>query len=307
VISKKAYFWTKCGAVTLGTLTFLFGLGWVLYRQFFHVWTNDAFVQGYGVDLSTNVVERITELYVDEGDVVKKGQLLGRLYNKVALAQKDEIQANIVSLQQEVLVKEASFLKIRNDYERALQAFKDKIISVQDFDHKQKDFEMVEAELNLADANLDLAKKQLEVIEAKLRNYEVYATEDGVIAKRWVWLGDVMQAGQTLYTLYNLDSIWVLANIEEKKIRHVKMGSFVKIHIDAYPGYTFHGEVFAINGAAASQFSLVPQDTATGNYTKVEQRIPVKISIKKPKDFPVNKPLYLFPGMSAEVYVAIDR
>ncbi|MEI8300896.1 MAG: HlyD family secretion protein [Chlamydiota bacterium] len=305
--NKKKHFYFKFIGIVLGASVFVLGLGFIIYRQFIYVWTNDAFVQGYGVDLSTNVVERITELYVDEGDSVQKGQLLARLYNKVPLAQKQEALASITSLQQEVLVKEANFLKIRNDYERALQGIKDRIISAQEFDHKQKDFEMAEAELNLSYANLDLAKKQLDVIDAQLRNYEIQASEDGVIAKRWVWLGDVMQAGQTLYTMYNLEDVWVLANIEEKKIRKVRLGSSVKIHIDAYPGYTFEGKVFAINGAAASEFSLIPQDTATGNYTKVEQRIPIKISIKKPANFPKNQPLYLFPGISAEVYIDVDK
>ena len=104
-------------------------------------------------------------------------------------------------------------------------------------------------------------------------------------------------------SFYNLKNIWVQANLEERKIRKVRIGSSVKIHIDAYPGRIFSGKVFSINGAAASKFTLVPQNNATGNYTKVEQRVPIRISIDIPEDFPKNTPLYLFPGMSAEVFI----
>jgi membrane fusion protein, multidrug efflux system len=296
----KVSFWA------LGICLAVAGLTIIIYQQTNYVWTNDAFVEGYGVDLSTNVTEQITELFVDEGDMVKQGQLLAVLYNNVPLAEKKEALARIISSEQEVLIKEAYYLKIRNDYERALKGIKDQIISVQDFDHNQKDFEAAEAAVELAYSNLEVAKKQLEVVEARLLHYEVRAPQDGIIAKRWVWFGDVIQPGQSIYTIYDLEDIWVLANIKERKVRNIKLGSKVKIHIDAYPFHTFEGEVFAIRGVAASKFTLVPQNNATGNYTKVEQRIPIKISIKKPKDFPKDKPLYLFPGISAVVHIKVE-
>ena len=306
-LPNKQFLKTPWKASLLGICVCLLivGIGIFVYEKRYYVWTNDAFIEGYGVDLSTNVTEQVTELFVDEGDMVKQGQLLAVLYNNVPLAEKKEALARIASSEQEVLIKEAYYLKIRNDYERALKGIKDRIISTQEFDHNQKDFEAAEAGVDLAYANLELAKKQLEVIDAKLLHYEVRAPQDGIIAKRWVWFGDVVQPGQGLYTIYNLEDVWVLANVKEKQIRNIKLGSKVNIHIDAYPGYTFEGEVFAIKGAAASKFTLVPQNNATGNYTKVEQRVPMKISIKKPKDFPEDKPLYLFPGISAVVHIKV--
>lgn len=278
---------------------------------FFHmknarVWTNDAFIEGFGVDLSSNVTEKITHLYVDEGDTVTKGQTIAILENNIPTAEKEKARAEIVSTEKEILVKEAYFLKIRNDYDRAIKGIADKIISVQDFDHAQKDFERALAELELAKANYELAIRQLEVIEARLTHYVIEAPQDGVIAKRWVWFGDVVRPGQSLFTMYDLENIWVLANLEEKKVGKIKLGDKVKIHVDAYPGVDFMGEIFAIKGAAASKFTLVPQNNATGNYTKVEQRVPVKISIKRPQNYPQDKPLYLFPGMSVEVSILVD-
>jgi membrane fusion protein (multidrug efflux system) len=296
---KKAIIWMCISVCVLSVALFLYG------KRYF-VWTNDAFVEAYGIELSTNVTEQITELFVDEGDFVKKGQLLAVLYNNVPLAEKKEALARIAAYEQQVNVSEASYLKIRNDYERALKAFKDQIISAQEFDHNQKDFEGAEAGLDFAYANLELAKKQLAVVEAKLLHYELRAPQDGIIAKRWVWFGDVIQPGQSLYTIYNLDEVWILANIKEKQIRNIRLGSKVYIRVDAYPWTIFEGEVFAIKGAAAAKFTLVPQNNATGNYTKVEQRVPMKISIKRPKDFPEDKPLYLFPGISAEIIIKVE-
>jgi len=285
-------------ALVVLTITLFWLFSWRHY-----VWTNDANIEAYGSDLSANVTEKVIGVFADEGDFVEDGQLIVQLQNNVPLAKKAEAEARILTLKQEVLVRKANLEKIRNDYIRAEEGIQDAVISEQEFDHKQKDFEMAAAQLGLSLANLEEAKKQLEVIEASLTHYTIYAPQSGFIAKRWIWFGDVTAPGQSMFTMYDLEDIWVLARLEEEKIGYVELNSEVEITIDAYPGYTFTGKVFAIKGAAASQFSLVPQNNATGNYTKVAQRIPVKISVKKPDDFPEDKPLYLFPGMSVEVWI----
>jgi len=291
---------TLSGIIALVALTvFLF---WFFsWRQY--VWTNDANIEAYGSDLSANVIEKVIGVFADEGDFVEEGQLIVQLQNNVPLAKKAEAQARITTLEQDILVKKAYMEKVRNDYIRAEEGIQDAVISEQEFDHKQKDFEMAAAELSFALAALEEAKRQLEVIEASLTHYSIHALQSGVIAKRWIWYGDVTSPGQSMFTMYDLKDVWVVARLEEEKIGYVKLNSEVDITIDAYPGYTFTGQVFAIKGAAASQFSLVPQNNATGNYTKVAQRVPIKISVQKPENFPEDKPLYLFPGMSVEVWI----
>lgn len=291
-------------ALFFGTLICLFVIG---YYRLHYTWTNDALIDGYAVDSSANVTEKIMNLYADEGDEVKKGQLLAVLRNNIPLAQKEEALAKVEAAKQDVFLKESSYLKIRNDYERALKGIQDRIITAQEFDHKEKDFYISEASLELARANLDVAQKELKTIDARLLHYQIIADQDGIIAKRWVWPGDVVLEGQSLYTIYDLKNVWILANIEERKLRNIRLGSKVKIHIDAYPWRLFDGTVFSINGASAAKFTLVPQNNATGNYTKVEQRVPIRISIDIPKDAPQDKPLYLFPGMSAEVFIELAR
>lgn len=295
--------------VVVTTLLLLLGAGFTgvyFYLTKNYAWTNDANIEAYRTDLSANVTEKVIAIYFDEGDFVKEGDLIALLENNVPLAEQAKAKAKIASLEQEVAVKKAYFLKVRNDFIRAQEGIQDAVISAQEFDHKQKDLEMAEAELNLAFANLELSKKELEVINTQLTHYEIRAPHDGVIVKRWIWLGDVVSPGQGTFTMYDLKDVWVLANLEEGKMEKVRLGSKVDIHVDAYPGYTFHGEVFTIKGAAASQFSLVPQNNATGNYTKVSQRVPLKISITPPDDFPKDLPLYLFPGLSAEIWIKAE-
>ncbi len=272
-----------------------------------HVWTNDAVIDSFSVDISPDILARIISLDVDEGDVVTEGQQIALLLNDILTAQKNESEANILKLKQSIRVEEALLERIRNDYIRAEQGVQDEVITLQEFDHRQKDFAAQSAKLDYAKANLVHAEKMLKVIKAELDHTVIVAPINGVVAKRWVYTGDVMNPGQTMFTLNDLSRIWVVAKLEEKKLRHVKIGSLVDIHVDAYPGYVFKGHVFVIQGGAASQFALIPQDNATGNYTKVEQRIPIKITIEKPDNFPKDQPCYLFPGMSVEVKIYSDK
>ena len=96
--------------------------------------------------------------------------------------------------------------------------------------------------------------------------------------------------------------IWVTANFEETKLQRVSTGDPVEVRIDAYPGRPFSGSVFVVRASAASKFSLIPPDNATGNFTKVVQRVPVKILLDIPR---TEQPLYLYPGMSVEVDIKI--
>ncbi|MCB1084940.1 MAG: HlyD family secretion protein [Chlamydiia bacterium] len=265
------------------------------------VYTNDAFIEGFRIDLSPDILGRIIELKVDEGECVKEGQVVAILQQDIYTSQKVEAQAALKSAIKQVAVQKAHLEKVRNDYIRATQGIEDQIISPQMFDHQQKDYEMAEAKYLQAIADVDLAESKVKVIDTYLNHTFICAPFDGMIAKRWVFTGDVVRPSQAIFTVYEEGNVWVQANLSEKKIEKVKLGDRVDISVDAYPDKTFHGEVFTIKGAAASQFSVIPQNNATGNYTKVAQRIPIKITL----DVPKGEQLYLFPGMNAEVDIKV--
>ncbi len=282
------------GLFILGLIT---GIIWLLHARN-HVWTNDAFIDGYQVAISSDLEARLITLYVDEGDAVVEGQLLCQLDESILLSQKREAKTAVLFLRNSAALEDIRKEKMKDIYLVAQQEYEHEIISFLDFDQIEKDFKAAEMRCKVAKASLMQGIAQLGVIEEKLRHTHVYAPRNGQIAKRWVVAGDVVQIGQPLLSLTDVEHIWVTANLEETKVSHLKQGSPVTIHIDAYPHRTFSGAVYVVRAAAASQFALIPPDNATGNFTKVVQRVPIKIWLD-----PVSESLYLYPGMSVEVTI----
>ena len=274
---------------------------WFYNRQHF-VWTNDAYLDGYQISISADINARIITLFVDEGDLVKEGQLLCQLDESIYNSQKAEAETAIVLLQEEIKLKEIQVQKLYDIYVVAKNEYENQIISFIDFDKIEKDYLMTLAALNVAKANLDNGIAKLGVIEEMLVHTKILAPRDGAIAKRWVVAGDAVQFGQPLFLLTDTQNIWVTANFEETKIENVQTGDFVSIHIDAYPDIPFTGKVFKVRATAASQFALIPPNNATGNFTKVVQRVPIKILLDQKTN---SSNLYLYPGMSVEVDIKV--
>ncbi len=288
----------------LGGLIAIIG-GTLVWFQVFrpYVRTNDALIDGYKTAVCSDITARIIKLYVDEGSSVTEGELIADLDDSILQSQKKEAQAKIETLQASVVVEQYNFEKLYNDFQRAMRGFEEGVISSQALDHAEKNFLIVKSRLEMTQKELILAEEALGVVDAKLLHTKVWAPFTGKIVKRWVYEGDVMQPGQAIFSLYDLAHVWVVANLEETKMEKVKLGDVVDISIDMYPDVAFTGRIFVIKGAAASEFSLIPQDNATGNYTKVAQRVPLKITIEPPPESKEN--FYLFPGMSAEVKIKV--
>ena len=108
----------------------------------------------------------------------------------------------------------------------------------------------------------------------------ITATADGVVGKKQIHEGQLVQPGQTLVDIVDNTDLWVVANFRETQMPHISVGRKVRMTADAVPGVVFWGTVERISDATGSAFSLIPQDNATGNFVKVEQRIPVRIRFK---------------------------
>jgi membrane fusion protein (multidrug efflux system) len=127
---------------------------------------------------------------------------------------------------------------------------------------------------------------------------DVLAPSSGVIARRWVVTGDIVEPGQAIFTVYDLGNLWITANFEETKLPSLRVGEPVEIRVDAYKNRRLSGRVRTVGVATASEFSLFPAQNASGNYTKVSQRVPVRIGLDA-------IPVRLIPGMSVEVKIRI--
>jgi membrane fusion protein (multidrug efflux system) len=151
----------------------------------------------------------------------------------------------------------------------------------------------------------DLLGAQASLAAARLRlGYtKIVAPFDGVVGERQVQQGDYVNIGSSLVNIVPLPNVYVIANYKETQLTRVKPGQPVEITIDTFPDQTLSGRVERVSPASGSQFALLPPDNATGNFTKVVQRIPVRIALDK------GQPLLerLLPGMSAVTRIRVDE
>ncbi len=279
------------------------GYYWYMNMQDF-VSTDDAYVDANNVAISTKMLGRIVYLGTDEGDTVQAGQVLVRLDDRDLRAEEASARAGLELAQQSVPLAQVGVNRAQDDFNRAEVQYKGGIITKEQYTHAQQALDAARAEATIAVSKIAAARAQLGVIESQLLNTVVNSPIEGVVAKRWVLTGDVVQPGQPVFTIYDLKNVWVTANLEETKLGHIHLGDPVQINVDTYPGVNFTGRVFEIGSYTASEFSLIPPDNASGNFTKVTQRVPIKISIDDPST-PGGQMPFLRPGMSVEVSVRV--
>jgi membrane fusion protein (multidrug efflux system) len=156
----------------------------------------------------------------------------------------------------------------------------------------------------VAAARAAVAQHQASLEAAKLQlSYTVVtAPASGIVSKKSVEVGQYVQAGQPLLAIVEDTATWVSANFKETQLAKMHPGQTADIEVDAYPGHVFHGRVESLSAATGAKFSLLPPDNATGNFTKVVQRVPVKIVFTDPAD--PKRPLRV--GMNVSVVVNLD-
>jgi membrane fusion protein (multidrug efflux system) len=214
-------------------------------------------------------------------------------------------------------VLEINVERATEDLTRAKNQSAGGVITTEQFDHIKKAYETAIAQLEAARAQLMVSKSmissasaavettnsQIKVLETQLKNTRLFAPADGIISKRWLLPGDVVQPGQSVFTMTLSKNLWVVAFLEETKISSIRVGQNVRFSIDAFPGVKFSGKVFLVGTSTASVFSLIPANNASGNFTKVTQRIPVRISIDGASNNKEISSFNILSGMSAVVKI----
>lgn len=269
--------------------------------------TDDAKVGGQQVVVSSQSLERVKSLAAAEGDRVAKGQALVRMDEGAMEVRKSKAEANAEYAAKSAELAELKLDQARSDLDRASLQFQGKIISQEQYDH-------INQACQAAKASLDIARAQARVAEAELRGSvtdiersTLASPVDGVVARRWVAEGEIVQPAQAIYTICDLDELWIEANFKETQIRVMKPGDPASFTVDAFPGKVFTGKVESVGATTASAFALVPQDSSAGNFTKMTQRVPVRLSINREPGRESSGGIGLRPGLSVEVRVLTGR
>ncbi|HMQ62654.1 MAG TPA: HlyD family secretion protein [Flavilitoribacter sp.] len=199
--------------------------------------------------------------------------------------------------QEQFETADAALQMAKADYAKALELQKSSVTSSQGLQAQSK------AEYNQIDLSRAMVKqREAELLMAReqLTHACIIAPFSGIVAKRNVQEGQFVGAGQSLCAIVETDHVWVTANFKETQLNDIRVGQDVVIQLDAYPDLKLTGKVESYSGATGAKFSLLPPDNATGNFIKITQRFPLRISIDQTLE---ELPVGLYPGLSAFVKV----
>jgi membrane fusion protein (multidrug efflux system) len=311
-----------------------------------HVITDDAYVSGNLITISSKVTAQVTRVPVTSGDTVAVGDTLVVLDRQPFRASLEKTRAVVAAArsqltESEIMLEREKFRAgpIAEQYESEWIAAKARLNAAQAaFEHSERSMrradrlyssglisdsvldvariaqqrrkaELEEASelvhkaaagikisdghlhpVRMAHQKVETARANLALAQAEEERAQIHLTETiptspvrGIVAKTTISSGELVDEGQTLAFVHDLDTLWVIANVEETQISHIQTGQSVNVTIDAYADLTFEGRVEKVGSVTGSQFAIIPRESLGGNFVKVVQRIPVRISIADPE------------------------
>ena len=218
---------------------------------------------------------------------------------KLTLAQKDyERYANLIK---DGAVTQQAFDQAKAQKETAQAAY---TASVDQYNAAVKQVGTTQSQLGVSNSGVTQRQSDVDFAKLQLSYTEIKAPSTGIVSKKNVQKGQLVQAGQSLFAIVNENSLFVTANFKETQLEKIKPGLKVKITVDAYEDQPIEGVVYNFAPITGAKGSLLPPDNATGNFVKVVQRVPVKIKIESKDKEMLEK---LRPGMSVKVSVAVNN
>ncbi|HBR2112688.1 TPA: efflux RND transporter periplasmic adaptor subunit, partial [Klebsiella variicola] len=294
--------------------------------------TDDAYVNGNQVTLTPQITGTVTQVTVDEGDYVEKGQplvLLDPSDTAIALQQAEANLASTVrqvrglystadNYRAQVAAKKVALQTAKSDYLRREKIVSSGAIAVEDLAHYRD--AVTSAQSDLLAAEQALKTNQAMVDDTVVDNHPevktavatlrqryldnsrstIVAPVSGYVAKRAVQLGMRVTSGTTLLAIVPLNEVWVDANFKESQMQNMRIGQKVELNADLYgDNVKYHGTIESLGIGTGSAFSLLPAQNASGNWIKIVQRLPVRITLD-PHDMQKH-PLRVGLSMNAEV------
>ena len=301
--------------IIIAIVFMVLGAIWFCYWHFwgqYSIATDDAYVAGNSVQVMPQISGQVVAILTDETDQVKKGDVVVKLDQTDAQMALKKAESNLAlvtrqvsqyydsvnELKANVKIKKDALERTNQDYQRRQGLVVNKSISAEDLSHAQIAMDSARNDLNLAEQQLAASIKlagntdlyhhpQVEEAITNLRNAYlnwrrtiIYAPVSGYVAKRSVQVGQQVNAKMPLMVIVPLDEVWVEANFKESQLKNIRIGQPAQMIADAYgSSVTFTGRVMGINPGTGSAFDLLPPQNATGNWIKIVQRLPVRLSV----------------------------
>ena len=178
-------------------------------------------------------------------------------------------------------VTRQQFDQIKTEYESQKAQLEVQIAQLQSVVNTKRSSELtvneVKSRIGMNDAEIKRAENALEMAKLNLSYTVITAPHDGIMGRRSVNVGQLLNPSQQVATIVDINNVWITANYRENQMENVKIGGLAKVTVDALRGKEFEGKITAISGATGARYSAVPVDNSTGNFVKVQQRIPVRI------------------------------
>ena len=294
--------------VVVGTLAY--GAWWLLAGRFSES-TDDAYVAGNIVAVTSRENATVIALYADNTQQVRQGQLLIEMDPSVAEVNMRAAEANLAraaravhgtfasadSYSAQLEQAEVALAQAKSDYQRR-QAALAGAVSGEELGHARDAVSAAEAAVNSARSGLVQARSSIAGVdvahnpdvlaaEAQLRaaaivlaHMKIVAPVDGVVAQRTVQVGQRVNAGAPLMAVVPLSNVWVDANFKEVQLARMRIGQPVNITTDIYGSkVAYHGRVAGLGAGSGSAFSVLPPQNASGNWIKIVQRVPVRVAL----------------------------
>ena len=289
--------------------------GYIKYGEYYPA-TDDAYVNANVVHVAAQVSGKVDQVLVENNQYVKKGELLFTidpkqyeynlakskadyaLYQQKAISSQDAIASAKAQLKE---VEAKQFVATQKE-KRYAALVKQGMASKQEGDEIKGSYEVANDEVKTAEltihqqeaaykvdqAQVASAKSEVDLAKLNLSYTKIYAATNGYIGKFSTRPGSMINVGDNLFVLIGDDSWWVDANYKETNMSRLKVGQSVSIQLSMYPDKELKGKVQSVSRGSGSVFSLLPPENATGNWVKVTQRFPVKITLTNYKgSFPL--------------------
>jgi membrane fusion protein (multidrug efflux system) len=262
--------------------------GYVGYQHFTYVSTDDAMVLGQATLLSPKVSGIIVKADVQENQRVKSGEVLVEI-------KPDDYQNALDEAQSDMESWAAQLKGAELNYKRMVDLLNQGASTKERFDSAESQFHSLQRKFKSAEAHVNQAKLNLDYTK-------ITAPADGKVGKKSFEVGMLAAAGQPLLGFVGGNERWVVANLKETDMDSIAIGQKTEVSVDAISGKNFEGTVESISPTTGATFSLLPPDNASGNFTKVVQRVPVRIKLTNLSEQDIDR---LQSGLSAVVKIKI--